>query len=233
MGSRNNVAELNKKSDIVLVVDDDNEMRELLRIELEAEGFMVLTATNGAKAVSTARREEPDVILMDVQMPVMNGVEATEVLKDDHDTRHIPIIMITALERKEDIIKGLEAGATDYITKPFFLPELKARLNAVLRLKNIYDELIAMREQLIKDQMLNTIKTTTSIIQETIDDNLDIIVGKLNYFHENRQYPSEDDLNIIENADSNIKNTVVNLSLLDSFVIKVYQRISVIVDRIY
>jgi len=226
-------AELSKKPNIVLVVEDDNEMRELLRVELEVEGFTVLTATNGAEAVSTARNEKPDVILMDVQLPIMNGVEATEVLKDDHDTRHIPILMVTALERKEDVIKGLEAGATDYITKPFFLPELKARVNAVLRLKNIYDELIAMREQLIKDEMLNTIKTTTSIIQETIDDNLDIIVGKLSYFRQNRQYPSEKDLNIIENANTNIKNTVGNLSFLDSFVSKVYQRISVIVDGIY
>ena len=208
-------------------------MRELLRIELEAEGFTVLTATNGAQAVSTARSEEPEVILMDVQMPVMNGVEATEILKDDHDTRHIPIIMITALEKKEDIIKGLEAGATDYITKPFFLPELKARLKAVLRLKNIYDELISMREQLIKDEMLNTIRDTTSIIQDTIDDNLDIIVKKLNYFQLHRQYLSEDDLNIIKNANTNIKNTVGSLSFLDSFVFKVYQRISSIVDRIY
>jgi DNA-binding response OmpR family regulator len=233
MGARNKVGELNKKSDIVLVVDDDNEMRELLRIELEAEGFTVITATNGAKAVSTARSEEPDVILMDVQMPVMNGAEATEILKDDHDTRHIPIIMITALEKKEDVIKGLEAGATDYIIKPFFLPELKARLNAVLRLKNIYTELIAMREQLIKNEMLNTIKNTTDIIQETVDSNLDIILDKLKYYRHNQQYVSENDLNIIETADTNIKNTVRNLSLLDSFVSKIYQRISVIVDRIY
>jgi DNA-binding response OmpR family regulator len=163
----------------------------------------------------------------------MNGVEATEILQDNHDTRHIPIIMVTALEKKEDIIKGLEAGATDYITKPFFLPELKARLKALLRLKNIHDELISMREQLIKDEMLNTIKNITSIIQDTIDDNLDIIVRKLSYFQQNRQYPLEDDLNIIKNANTNIKNTVGNLSFLDSFVFKVYQRISSIVDRIY
>jgi DNA-binding response OmpR family regulator len=233
MGESRSPAEFSKKPNMVLVVEDDTEMRELLRIELEAEGFTILTATNGAQAVSTARTEQPEVILMDVQMPVMNGVEAAEILKDDHDTRHIPIIMITALERKEDIIKGFEAGAIDYITKPFFLPELKARVNAVLRLKNIYDELIAMREQLIKDEMLNTIKTTTSIIQETIDDNLDIIIGRLNYFHQNQQYPSEKDFNIIENANANIKNTVGNLSFLDSFVFKVYQRISSIVDRIY
>jgi DNA-binding response OmpR family regulator len=155
MGESRSPAEFSKKSNMVLVVEDDTEMRELLRIELEAEGFTILTATNGAQAMSTARTEQPEVILMDVQMPVMNGVEAAEILKDDHDTRHIPIIMITALERKEDIIKGFEAGAIDYITKPFFLPELKARVNAVLRLKNIYDELIAMRERLIKDEMLN------------------------------------------------------------------------------
>ena len=232
MGAPRNPAELRKKPNIVLVVEDDNEMRELLRIELEAEGFTVLTATNGAQAVSTARSEKPDVILMDVQMPVMNGVEATELLKDDHDTRHIPIIMVTALERKEEVIKGLEAGAIDYITKPFFLPELKARVNAVLRLKNIHDELIVMREQLIKEEMLDTIRTTTSIIQETIDDNLDIIVKKVNYFRQNRQYPSEDDLNIIEYADSNIKSTVGRLSFLESFVIKAYQRISGIVEMI-
>jgi DNA-binding response OmpR family regulator len=230
MRAPRNPTELSIKPNIVLVVEDDNEMRELLRVELEAEGFIVLTATNGAEAVSKARSREPDVILMDIQMPKMNGVEATKILEDDKDTRHIPVIMVTSVEKEEGVIEGLEAGAIDYITKPFFLPELKAKVSAVLRLKNIYDELIAMREQLIKEEMLDTIRITTSIIQKTIDDNLDVIVGKVSYFRQVRQYPSEDDLNIIEYADSNIRSTVGNLSFLDSFVIQAYQRISGIVE---
>ncbi len=222
-----------ERTSTVLVVDDDMELRELLSVELESQGLGVETAMNGVEGVNRARTLKPDIILMDLLMPEMNGIEATRMLKKDKDTRHIPVIMVTSEEKQEDMIRGLEAGAIDYITKPFFLPELKARVNAVLRFKSIYDDLISVRDHIIKEQMINTIKQTTSIVQGTIDDNLEVITTKFNNYYHNQQYPSKDDLGRIEIAVSNIKNTVVNLGFLDSFAFKVYETISGIVEKNY
>jgi DNA-binding response OmpR family regulator len=226
-------APLDKKSNIVLIAEDDDEIRDLLHFELEREGFTVLTVTNGADAVSTASSLKPDVILMDVLMPVMNGIEATRAIKKAKDTRHIPIIMVTVVDKKEDMIEGLEAGAIDYITKPFFIPELKARINAVLRFKRIHDELKLIREQLIKHEMLNTIKETTTIIQETIDANLAVIFSKLDKLHRKKKSISESDLAKMRNAAKNIQDTIDNLGFLESFAFKVYLNISDISDSYF
>jgi two-component system cell cycle response regulator len=134
-----------KRAHIVLVVDDEPDMRELLQTELESEGFSVLAATNGAEAVATASMMAPDVILMDVLMPIMNGIEAIKELKGNEKTKPIPILILTVVDNRENLIKGLAAGAQDYITKPFFLPELKARVTAALRFKLLYDELLSIK----------------------------------------------------------------------------------------
>jgi CheY-like chemotaxis protein len=219
-----------KQPSVVLVVDDDNEFRELIRVELELEGFTVLTSATGAEGIETARRARPDVILMDVLMPVMNGIEATRMLKNQHDTRHIPVLMVTVVERKDDIIKGLEAGAIDYITKPFFLPELQARVKTVLRFKRIHDELQSIQEHLIKKEMLNKIKEITWIIEESIDDNLAAILAHTERLRKRTEYVSEDELLKIRDAANNIKNTVANLGFLEAFTFKVYNNITNIVE---
>ena len=99
---------LKKRSLTVLIVEDDDELREILHAEFELEGLTVLTATDGSEAVTTVRRLKPDLILMDIMMPVMNGIEATEIIKSDEETKHIPIVMLTAAGNKEDIVKGLD-----------------------------------------------------------------------------------------------------------------------------
>ena len=170
------MGEHTRTSDLVLVVEDDDEIRELLRLELEIEGFAVLTVTNGAEAVNAARRQKPDIILMDIQMPVMNGVEATRTIKNDPDIQHIPILMVTVLETKDDVIQGLEAGAIDYITKPFFVPELKARVRAVLRFKKIYDRLTFLQNQLNQQDMLKYHERGDRYIQDSISDNVAMIL---------------------------------------------------------
>ena len=149
---------LKKKSLSLLVVDDDSELLELVQTEFELDGLTVLTATNGSEAVSTTTRLKPDLILMDILMPVMNGVEATRIIKTNKDTRHIPIIMLTAVNKRTDIVEGLEVGAIDYVTKPFFVPELKARVRAVLQHKMMYDELKRIQDALIKNERLRTMK---------------------------------------------------------------------------
>lgn len=233
MRAPRNPTELSIKPNIVLVVEDDNEMRELLRVELEAEGFIVLTATNGAEAVSKARSREPDVILMDIQMPKMNGIEATRVLKEDQDTRHIPVIMVTSVEKEEGVIEGLEAGAIDYITKPFFLPELKARIGAVLRFVNLYNELITVKEQIIKQNMSEMIRDIISLVKVSTNESLDEISQHFNNLQRSQKYISQDDLNLIENISYNVKSSVVNLDSIDSCTLKIFQTISEIVDKMH
>lgn len=143
---------MNKETEIVLVVEDDTEIQEVLCTALELEGYTVHVATNGFEAINTARTLKPDVVLMDVIMPVMDGIEATRELKEDPITRHIPILMVTVADRKKDIINGLEAGATDYIAKPFFVPELTARVKAALTSKRLYEECIETKEQLVMSE---------------------------------------------------------------------------------
>lgn len=222
-----------QQTPIILVVEDDHDLRDLLLTQLELEGYYVFTAHNGAMALTKVRAQKPDLILMDVLMPEMTGIEATKILKDDASTHHIPVIMVTSEDKKEDMIKGLEAGAIDYITKPFFLPELKARVKAVLRFKSIYDDLITMREKLIKKDMANTIRKSLDAVNETIDDNLDFIINKLVDVCEYQKHLSDKDLNLIKSATSNIKSVAYNLSFLDTLTFKLYQQLSEIAQKIY
>ena len=139
---------VDKKAQTVLIVEDDTEAQEVLSAALELEGYTVHVSSNGFDAVNTARTLKPDVILMDIIMPVMDGIEATKLLRKDQITRHIPILIVTVVGRKQDIINGLEAGATDYITKPFFMPELTARVKATLNAKRLYEEYLEIKARL-------------------------------------------------------------------------------------
>jgi diguanylate cyclase (GGDEF)-like protein/PAS domain S-box-containing protein len=131
-----------EKSSVVLIAEDDNEIRDLVCSQLELDGFKVICATNGDQAVSESRSLKPDVIIMDLKMPKMTGIEAIKILKKDKNTRHIPIIVGTVVEEREDIVKSFEAGAISYIPKPYYMPELKARISSVLESKKLYDNLM-------------------------------------------------------------------------------------------
>jgi len=136
-----------EKSNVVLIAEDDNEIRDLVCTQLELDGFTVICVTNGDQAVNESRSIKPDVIVMDLMMPKMNGIEAIKKLKKDDTTRHIPIIVGTVVEEKEDIVKSFEAGAISYISKPYYMPELKARINSVLESKKLYDSLMQSEEK--------------------------------------------------------------------------------------
>ena len=103
----------------VLVVDDEKFVRELIKIKLGRCGLAVIEATNGQEAVEMAQTQKPDIILMDVMMPKMNGFEACEKLKSHPDTARIPIVMLTARGERSNQEKGLAIGAADYMSKPF------------------------------------------------------------------------------------------------------------------
>lgn len=125
----------------ILVVDDQAANVRLLEARLQAEYFDVCTAADGFEAIEVAGTEQPDLILLDVMMPGMDGYETCSRLKADRNTRHIPVVMVTALDQREDRIRGLEAGADEFLTKPIDDVALFARVRSLLRLKSVLDEL--------------------------------------------------------------------------------------------
>jgi DNA-binding response OmpR family regulator len=115
----------------VLLVDDDDMLRKMTEILLSKQGFEVLTAENGDKAIQQLKVMHPDVILMDVMMPDMDGFSVCREIKANPVTAGIPIVMLTALDNPENKVKGLEGGADDYISKPFEIAELTAKIKAI------------------------------------------------------------------------------------------------------
>jgi two-component system alkaline phosphatase synthesis response regulator PhoP len=114
----------------ILIVDDNQQMRTMLKSYLTQEGFAVVTASNGQEALFVARREKPDLVILDLMMPEMDGYEFMRLFSREAET---PVIILTAKIEESDKVLGLELGADDYITKPFSMRELTARLRAVLR----------------------------------------------------------------------------------------------------
>jgi two-component system alkaline phosphatase synthesis response regulator PhoP len=117
----------------ILVVDDEEDLLELIRYNLSKEGYRVTCAASGEQAVREARANPPDLILLDLLLPSVDGLEVCKLLKNDARTKHVPIIMLTAKSEEADIVTGLELGADDYITKPFSPRVLVARIKAVVR----------------------------------------------------------------------------------------------------
>jgi DNA-binding response OmpR family regulator len=136
----------------VLVVDDEREIRDLLKISLLAEGYEVVVASNGEEAIRLAKTGNPQVILLDIEMPGIDGIETCKRLEADEKTRLIPIIMMTALGDR-DIDAYLE-GAVDVVKKPFDAVQLAIRVKAILRVRHLTNELeraLAYIEELGKD----------------------------------------------------------------------------------
>jgi two-component system response regulator MprA len=115
----------------VLVVDDDPQLREALTRALELDGYRVRTASNGMKALESVAQQRPDVMVLDVMMPYVGGLDVCRTLRSKKD--RLPILVLTARDEVGDRVAGLDAGADDYLTKPFALEELRARLRALLR----------------------------------------------------------------------------------------------------
>ncbi|MBC7249880.1 MAG: response regulator transcription factor, partial [Anaerolineae bacterium] len=117
----------------ILVVDDDVYVADTMQRSLQKRGHEVLTAYNGIEALGLIQQQIPDLIILDISMPRMNGIEVCRRLRSDARTKSIPIIFLTARSMIEDKIEGFEAGADDYITKPFDIQELELRIKAILR----------------------------------------------------------------------------------------------------
>jgi len=117
----------------LLVVDDEKDILTLLEYNLEKAGFKVISAQDGPEAIDVAKKEKPDLIILDIMLPSMEGTEVCRILKREEATSRVPIIMLTAKGEEVDKIVGFELGADDYITKPFSPRELILRVMAVLK----------------------------------------------------------------------------------------------------
>jgi diguanylate cyclase (GGDEF)-like protein len=134
----------------VLIVDDHEDNVELLRARLDAWGYATDTAGDGAEALRKIQESPPDLVLLDVMMPKIDGIEVARRVKGNPQLPFIPIIMQTALDATENKVQGLEAGADDYITKPIDFAELKARLTSMLRIKRLQEQLEDRERQLLE-----------------------------------------------------------------------------------
>lgn len=117
----------------ILVVDDERDLLDLIEYNLKKEGFKVLKAENGEEGISKAKEHKPDLILLDIMMPKMDGLEAVEIMRKDEDLKKTPIIFLTARSDEKTEIDGLNKGGDDYITKPISTTKLVSRIKAVLR----------------------------------------------------------------------------------------------------
>lgn len=117
----------------ILVVDDEEDIRELVQLNLDREGYRVLTCETGEQALAVARAQTPDLIVLDLMLPGIDGLEVCKRLKADSNLQEIPVVMLTAKGEESDIVAGLELGADDYITKPFSGKVLVARVRRLLR----------------------------------------------------------------------------------------------------
>jgi len=132
----------------ILVVDDTPSNVKLLADILRARGYGVVTAVNGAEALARVERDAPDLVLLDVMMPGMSGYEVCRKLRDNPATAMLPVIMVTALDPGQERVKGIEAGADDFLTKPIHQPEILARVRSLLRIKALHDQLTELNRHL-------------------------------------------------------------------------------------
>jgi len=152
-----------EKKPIVLVVDDEDRNLRLMEALLLPMGYDVLKAGNGKEAVEKAEESSPDVILMDVMMPVMTGLDAVRTLKQNEATRIIPVVMVTALREVNDRVKALEAGADDFLSKPVDKTELRIRVQTLVKVKAYNDSLIDYQKKLEAEVARKTIQLSKTL----------------------------------------------------------------------
>lgn len=123
---------LDENRHTILVADDDMDIQSLVVLRLERSGYRVIRASDGEEALSLALSEQPDLAVLDIMMPKLDGCEVTRSLRAHPDTANMPVILLTARVQETDVARGLEAGATDYVRKPFSPQELGARVASIL-----------------------------------------------------------------------------------------------------
>ncbi|MGC6456374.1 MAG: response regulator [Coraliomargaritaceae bacterium] len=178
-----------KKKPRILVVDDQPINVKLLQRKLERHELNVLVATNGLECIQIVRDQAPDLILLDVMMPEMDGIETCRRLKADPNTATIPVLFVSARTSKENKLEGLQAGAVDYITKPIDLEETLARVRTHLRLQEMHRQNLDLEERLGDARKTAAVGAITQGIAHNLNNLLGVVVGYLDLVKNNKQCP--------------------------------------------
>jgi CheY-like chemotaxis protein len=178
-----------KKKPSILVVDDQPINVKLLQRKLERHELDVLVATNGLECIQIVRQQKPDLILLDVMMPEMDGIETCRRLKADPNTATIPVLFVSARTNKENKLEGLQAGAVDYITKPIDLEETLARVRTHLRLQEMYRQNLHLQERLGDARKTAAVGAITQGIAHNLNNLLGVVVGYLDLIKNNGHCP--------------------------------------------
>lgn len=139
------------KKELIIIVEDEADIREVLAYNLERHGYRVLAAEDGSRGLELIRKKSPKLVLLDLMLPGIDGLEICRLLKEDAETVSIPIIMVTARGEESDIVLGLDLGADDYMVKPFSPKELLARIKAVIRRSELQERGEQQRQYLERD----------------------------------------------------------------------------------
>jgi DNA-binding response OmpR family regulator len=200
----------------ILIVDDQPINVQLLKRKLEREGLLVVPAYSGIEALDLIAKAKPDLILLDVMMPDMDGIEVCRRLQSSADTRSIPVIFVTARTSKEGKIEGLSVGAVDYITKPIDLDETLARVQTQLRFLNVNREMIDLQRRLVDARRAATIGAVTQGIAHNLNNLLGVVIGHLDLIKAYYDKPEHVKKNAaqIDSAIARIVSIIKQLSLL-------------------
>jgi two-component system, sensor histidine kinase and response regulator len=200
----------------ILVVDDQPVNVQLLKRKLEREGIQVIAAYTGQDALDIVPAEKPDLILLDVMMPDMDGMDVCLRLQEKEDTRSIPVIFITARSSKESKLEGLAVGAVDYITKPIDLDETLARVQTQLRFVAINREMIDLQRRLQESRRAATVGAVTQGIAHNLNNLLGVVLGYLDLIkaHYNKPEFVKKNAEHVESAVQRIVNIIKQLSTL-------------------
>ncbi|MCC6414822.1 MAG: hybrid sensor histidine kinase/response regulator [Opitutaceae bacterium] len=203
----------------ILVVDDQPINVQLLKRKLEREGIRITTAYNGAEALKAVAAEKPDLILLDVMMPDMDGIEVCQRLQANEETRSIPVIFITARTSKEGKLEGLGVGAVDYLTKPIDLDETLARVQTQLRFVSINREMIDLQRRLVEARRAATIGAVTQGIAHNLNNLLGVAIGYLDLVKAYYDKPEQVRKNA-QHVEDAVQRIVVIIKQLGTLVVK-------------
>jgi CheY-like chemotaxis protein len=203
----------------ILVVDDQPINVQLLKRKLEREKLEVLTANNGLEALELVKVRKPDLILLDLMMPDMDGMEVAQRLQTSSDTRSIPIIFVSARSTKESKLEGLNVGAVDYITKPIDLDETVARVQTQLRFAAINREIMELQRRLEESRRAATIGAVAQGIAHNLNNLLGVVIGYLDLIKNNYDKPVAVKKNA-QNLDDAVQRIVAIVRQLSTLVVK-------------
>jgi two-component system, sensor histidine kinase and response regulator len=203
----------------ILVIDDQPINVQLLKRKLEREGLQVAAAYSGREGLDMIAKSKPDLILLDVMMPDMDGIEVCQRLQANEATRSIPVIFITARTTKESKLEGLAVGAVDYITKPIDLDETLARVQTQLRFVTINQEMVDLQRRLQEVRRSATIGAVTEGIAHNLNNLLSLVIGHLDLIKMSVERPEDVERNV-QQADKALHRIVGIVRQLSSLVSK-------------